>query len=185
MAHTHAAAWGPGSGRWGHWAPQILIVAIGMTIVLGVAPMPPGNVLTPLSPVLLLAVVIATWVQMRRHDRSLCEYCVAAMPLNPSASAQRYARRLALVHQGSNRGAVAAYLAVLLAANLALAVAPAALVRPALCLWVLAQSSLVYLVLSHVTHRRLQPWCARCGGGGEGRDDIDSPGPLPVDSLTG
>lgn len=186
MAQTHASAWGPdpSAGRWGHWAPQILIASIGATVLLGVVPMPRDSLLAPLTPLLLLAVVITTWVQLRRHDRTLCEHCMASMPLNPSASAQRYARRLALVHHGSRPRVIAVYLLVLLGANVALAAAPEALMRPAMVLWVLAQSSLVYLVLSHVTHRRLQPWCVQCGGGGEGRDDVHSSGPLPMGSRS-
>lgn len=186
MAHSHAASWGraSGAGRWGHWAPQILIAAILASVVLAVVPMPTGNPLTALSPALLVVVVVATWVQMRRHDRSLCEYCVAAMPLNPSAEAQRFHRRLALVHQGTNRRAVVAYLVVLLGADLSLALAPAGLFRPAVIVWACVQSTLIYLVLSHVTHRRLQPWCSQCGGGGGGRGDVGAPDPVPFDSRT-
>lgn len=187
MADTHAAGWGPGPGdgsrRWGHWAPQVLIGAIAATVLLAVAPMPTGNPLTALTPLLLLGVVIATWVQMRRHDRTLCEHCMAAMPLNPSLSAQRYERRLALAHLGQQPAAVLGYLAILLGADLAVAVAPDAVLHPVLALWACTQLSLVYLVLSHVTHRRLQPWCARCGGGGG--EDVQAPEPAPFDSRTG
>lgn len=186
MAHAHAASWdssGQGASRWGHWAPQILIAAIAATVLLAVRPLPVDNPLAALSPLLLVVVVVITWFQMRRHDRGLCELCVRAMPLNPSESAARYRRRLALAHAGSHRRVLVAYLAVLLGSDLLVAVAPSALQRPALMLWAAVQSTLVYLVLSHVTHRRLQPWCVQCGGRGDGPDDVVAPTPEPSDSL--
>lgn len=134
-----------------------------------------------LSPVLLVGVVIATWVKMRRHDRGLCEHCVKSMPLNPSESAQRYRRRLTTAHLGARKGIVVGYLLVLLSADLLLVLAPQPLLQAAFVLWAAIQSSLIYVVLSHVTHRRLQPWCTECGGGG-GRDDVDSRNPVPSDS---
>lgn len=187
MAYTHASmAWGPEprASRWGHHAPQLLIAAVASTVALGVLPPAPG-LLAALLPALLLTAIVATWVQMRRHDRGLCELCMASMPLDPSLSAERYRRRLALAHLGERPRAVVLYLVALVATDLALVVVPPSMSAPALVLWACMQSSLVYLVLSHVTHRRLQPWCAQCGGGGEGRDDVGSQGPLPVDSRTG
>jgi hypothetical protein len=186
MAHIHAASWSDGqsAGRWGHWAPRILVVAIATSVVLVVRPLPYDSPLAVLSPVVLVAAVLATWVQMRRHDRSLCELCMAAMPLNPSADAQRFRRRLALAHLGTARRALIAYVLVIVAFDLLLVLAPAELLSLASYAWAGVQSTLIYLVLSHATHRRLQPWCPRCGeeGGGSG---ADTPDPLPVDSRTG
>ncbi len=153
------------------------------SIVLVVRPPSYETIWGPLAPVLLVGIVIATWIQMRKHDRSLCERCIGSMPLNPSESAQRYRRRLALVHLGSEPRAIAIYLLFLLVANVLLSLAPGALLGPATVLWAVAQSTLIYLVLSHTTHRRLQPWCRQCDGGGDD-DQADAPGPLPVDSRS-
>jgi hypothetical protein len=179
------AAWAPepGGGRLGHYAPEVLVGVIVASIGLTVRPPAYETVWGPLAPILLIGIVVMAWLQMRQHDRSLCERCIGSMPLNPSESAQRYRRRLAVVHLGSERRAIVAYLGFLLVANLTLAVAPLALTRPATALWALAQSTLIYVVLSHTTHRRLQPWCTQCDGGGDG-DQTDAPDPLPVDSRS-
>jgi hypothetical protein len=185
MAHTHAMSWphARGAGRWGHWAPQILIGAIVASVVMVIRPLPPSSPAALAAPVLLVGAVVATWVQMRRHDRTLCELCMAGMPLNPSADAQRLRRRLAVAHLGSVRRAVVAYLLVLVAFDLLLVVVPPGLLSYASYLWAGMQSTLIYLVLAHSTHRRLQPWCARCReeGGGSG---ADAPEPLPFDSRS-
>jgi hypothetical protein len=163
----------------------VLIAAILTTVALGVLPSPGGSLLVAGVTLVLLVVVVATWVQLRRHDRSLCERCVRSMPVNPSLDAERFHRRLALAHAGSRPGIIGAYLAVLVGADVAVALAPPAMSGVALVLWASVQSTLVYLVLSHVTHRRLQPWCPRCGGGGEGRDeDADDRGPVPSTSMS-
>ncbi len=183
MARPAAGFGDDGASLWGHWAPQVLVVAVVATIGLTVAPLPPGSSVAALTPVLMVATVLATWVQMRRHDRALCEFCVAAMPLNPSEAARRYDRRLALAHLGGNRRALLGYLAVLVGADLAVAVAPTTAMHAVVLVWACVQSTLIYLILSHVTHRRLQPWCRRCrsGGGGDGAESLD---PSPVDSST-
>lgn len=185
MANVHAMSWahGSGAGRWGHWAPQILIGAILASVVMVIRPLPPASPVALASPVLLVGLVLATWVQMRRHDRTLCELCMASMSLNPSADAQRLRRRLAVAHLGTARRAVVTYLLVLVAFDLVLVVVPPDLLRPASYLWAAMQSTLIYLVLAHSTHRRLQPWCSRCreGGGGDG---ADVPDPLPIDSRS-
>ena len=183
MAHSHAASWagGQSAGRWGHWAPQILVVAIVTSVVLVVRPLPYDNPAAVLAPFLLIAGVLATWVQLRRHDRSLCELCMAAMPLNPSADAQRFRRRLAMAHLGTVRRALMAYVLVIVTFDLLLVLVPASLLPVASYAWAGVQSTLIYLVLAHSTHRRLQPWCPRCGDEGGG-DGMEAPDPVPVDS---
>jgi hypothetical protein len=187
MADTHAMDWAyrPSAGRWGHWAPQILIAAILTSVVMVIRPLPPSSPLALASPALLVAAVVATWVQMRRHDRSLCELCMAAMPLNASATAHRYRRRLAVAHLGSERRAVLAYLGFLVAFDLLLVLVPPDLVRPASYLWAAMQSTLIYLVLAHSTHRRLQPWCATCRADDGGGSPVGAPDPRPSGSRSG
>lgn len=146
-------------------------------VALAAFPLPADNPVGYVVPVVLFAVVVASWVLLRRHDRSLCEQCLHAMPLDAAASAQRYGRRLAVAHLGQNPRVVVGYLVVLLGSNALLLVGA----TWALVLWAGVQSSMVYPVVSHATHRRLQPWCRWCaGGGGGGADVVDAPDPLPV-----
>ena len=51
--------------------------------------------------------------------------------------------------------------------------------------WALIQSSMIYLIMSHATHRRLQPWCPWCsdGGGGSEHDEVAPPPVLPDRQL--
>ncbi|MCU1659234.1 MAG: hypothetical protein JWO57_3890 [Pseudonocardiales bacterium] len=161
------------AGRWGHFAPELLMASIGAVIVLGLRP-----VYGPLSLTVslgLVAFVLASWLMMRRHDRGLCEHCLTSMPLNPSEMAARYRRRFWVSHTGAERRYVIPYLIVLIGSNFA--TSPAGRVG-----WAVVQTSMIYLILAYSTHRRLQPWCPWCrenGGGGEhGRDPV-TPDPVP------
>jgi hypothetical protein len=157
---------------WGHFAPEILSVSIVAAIIVGLRPPPGALALT--VPLALIAVVITSWLLMRRHDRRLCEQCVAAMPLNASEKATRYQRRFWVAHTGAEPRFLVPYLAVLVGSNFA----PGTWGR---IVWAIVQCTMVYLIMSHVTHRRFQPWCPWCssgGGGSEHEDDITPP-PLP------
>jgi len=119
--------------------------------------------------------VVASWLILRRHDRRLCEQCVAALPLNPSGRAAGYRFRFRLAHLGSRPDALAAYFAVLVGTNFIPGVVGKAL-------WTAAQLSMIYLIRSYVAHRRLQPWCPWCSDGAGGSELIDDPvAPLPDD----
>jgi hypothetical protein len=170
--------------RWGHWGSQLLIAAILVTIANVLMPLPYDSAGAALVPVLLVLMVLASWLLMREHDRRLCEDCMRSLPLNPALDAARFRRRLMLAHLAADRRVVVGYLLVLLASNLVLdaRLVPHELGRP---LWAVVQSTMVYLVLAYSTHRRLQPWCRQCGGGGEDRQDMDAPDPLPRGSLRG
>jgi hypothetical protein len=169
VAYLEAAgtAWGPSASRWGHGAPQVLIGAILTSIVLVLRPLPATPAFL-LVPILVMAVVLGSWVAMRQHDRSLCERCMAGMPLNPSELAARCRRRFVVTHLGSDRRALAAYLLILVMSNLLL-LTPAGPARTVgEYAWAAVQTTLIYLVVCHSTHRRLQPWCPECAGGGPG-----------------
>jgi hypothetical protein len=157
---------------WGHLAPEILSVSIVAAIVVGLRP-PPG-LLALTMPVALIALVLMSWLLMRRHDRRLCEQCIAAMPLNASEKAVRYRRRFWMAHTGSEPRFLVPYLAVLIGSNFF----PGTWGRIA---WAVIQASMIYLIMGHVTHRRFQPWCPWCsdGGGGSEHEDTVTPPPLP------
>jgi hypothetical protein len=157
---------------WGHLAPEILSVSIVAAIIVGLRPLP--GLLAFTAPLALIAVVVASWLLMRRHDRRLCEQCVAAMPLNASERATRYQRRFWMAHTGAEPRFLIPYMAVLIGSNFF----PGTWGRIA---WAVIQCSMIYLIMSHVTHRRFQPWCPWCsqGGGGSEREEDLTPPPLP------
>ncbi len=153
---------------WGHLAPQLLSGAIVGAIALGVRPVAP-TLLTLLSSLTLLVFVVVTWLFMRQHDRRLCERCAASMPLNAAEHAARFGRRFRLAHAGSNPWVMIPYLVVLVGSNFL--TSPAGRIG-----WALVQSTMIYLIMAHCTHRRLQPWCPQCSGGGDGEQDkVDEP----------
>lgn len=149
--------------RWGHAAPQLLSGAIVAVIALGIRTTPP-TLLTTMAGVGLLTFVLLTWLQLRQHDRRLCETCVMSLPLNAAEHAARLRRRFWVAHAGSNPWLLVPYLAVLIGSNFLLS--PAGRM-----VWALVQASMIYLLLSYTSHRRLQPWCPWCSGGGGGADD--------------
>jgi len=161
----------PWRGRCGHWAPQLLIVAILGVIALGLRPAPPTLATLAVSTG-LFGFVIATWLMMRQHDRRLCESCAAAMPLNPAEAAGRHRGAFWLVHRSNKPQYVLPYLAVLIASNF-LTSASGRVV------WALVQATMIYLILASTNHRKLQPWCPWCSGDGGGEDrpswDTDTP----------
>ena len=101
---TMADAAYPWSARlaavWGHLAPQALIVSIVGVILLRLNPPSEPTLALGVS-IALITFVVASWLLMRRHDRGLCEHCMAGMPLNPSELAVRYKRRFWLSHSGA------------------------------------------------------------------------------------
>jgi hypothetical protein len=155
---------------WGHHAPDVLSLAVVGAVVVGLKPPPGALALT--VPLALAAVVVTSWLLLRRHDRRLCENCISEMPLDPSKRAASYRLRFQLAHAGGQPGALATYFAVLIGSNFI----PGLVGR---VVWSLAQLSLIYLMRSYVTHRRLQPWCPWCRQDGGGSEEFDDSVPPP------
>lgn len=155
---------------------------IGVSVLSALRPMH-ADALRPLISVSLVALMVITLVEMRKHERSLCEWCASAMPLNPAQAAETYRSRLAFVHLIADKRRGRVYLGAVITASLLPFIAPSAVRPPVLVLSLAAAASVVYLVLSQVTHRRLQPWCPQCGD--SGGEDVDTPTPMPIDSLSG
>lgn len=161
--------------RLGHYSAQALMLEIAAAVFLGTQPIrqtPSGASLS----VSLVVLVLATWLAMRLHDRSLCEYCVAEIPLDVEKAAARARWRFWLAHEGSRPHFVMPYFAVLIGTNFLHG-------EQGRLVWALAQSSMVYLVMATSTHRKLQPWCPWCrdDGGGEDRAPLDPPPPRDRD----
>jgi hypothetical protein len=173
MGEAAGVPWGERlTDRLGHHANALLMASIVGVVVLGLYPLP--GVFAFTMPVALFGVVLLSWVLMRQHDRRLCERCVLSMPLNPSEQAGRYRRRFWMAHTGSEPRFLIPYLVVLISSNFA--TSPIGRIG-----WALIQLSMVYLILSQSTHRRLQPWCPWCNGGGGGEDVDETPPVLPHD----
>jgi hypothetical protein len=159
--------------RWGHQGARLLIAAIIGSITLRLRPPPAGTALSLMVPVAVMALVITSWLLMRQHDRRLCEACMRTMPLNASEQAARQVSRFRVTHLGSNKLLVVGYLVFLVGS----AFVPG---RLGLAVWTSAQLSMIYLVLSYSSHRRLQPWCPWCNERGPGEDhDVQAPDPMP------
>jgi hypothetical protein len=154
----------------GHYAPWLLAVLMSALTVLTLVPDAvdiPWPVLVP-----LLGVAVALGLSILVHNRSLCERCIAALPLDATATAARYARRFKVAHLFEHRLFALGYLAGIVGTSL-LYGDPVG--RYA---WAAAQLSLVYLLMVYVTHQRLRPWCPHCRNGGEERATPVTPSPV-------
>jgi hypothetical protein len=163
----------PAPARLGHHANSLLIASIVGVVAVGLHPLPGALLFT--VPLALAVLVIYSWLLMRQHDRSLCETCVHSMPLNPAARANRMQHRFWMAHTGAEPRFLLPYMVVVIGSNFA-ATSPVGKAG-----WALVQLSLIYLVLSQSTHRKLQPWCPWCREGGGGEDVDETPPVLPHD----
>ena len=85
------------ASRWGHAGPSIIVGMLGTMALLAVVPVqypPAGRRRSSRSP--SSSLLLVTFVEMRKHDRGLCERCAADFPLNPAEAAETYSRRLAI-----------------------------------------------------------------------------------------
>jgi|SRR4051794_5206225 len=178
MANSAHASWGKEpwgerlSATLGHRANSMLAVAIVLVVALQWLPVEPLTSLV--VSITLVAFVILCWLLMRDHDRRLCEQCAKEMPLNPAEEAKRLKRRFWMAHTGSEPRFLVPYLVVLISSNFA----TTAIGRIG---WALIQLSMVYLLMSQSTHRKLQPWCPWCSAGGGGEEVDETPPVLPHD----
>lgn len=156
---------------WGHWSASLLVISIAASICLGLRTAAPST-LSLLATLTLFMFVLTTWGMMRQHDRRLCTSCAAAIPLNAAEQASRYRRRFVVTHALSNPRILIPYLIVLLGSNWFLTFSGSSRY-----IWAAVQATMIYLVLSHSAHRRLQPWCPWCSGGGGGGEwsPVNSP----------
>ena len=168
----HLSWSGSATERLGHYASQMLIASILAAVAIGLFP-PPG-LLALTVPVAVFAFVIVSFLMMRAHDRSLCEQCMGAMPLNAAEEATRLKWRFWTAHTGSEPRFLIPYLVLLLGSNFTTT-------TPGRALWAGMQLTMVYLILAQATHRRLQPWCPWCSEGGGGEDSDVTPPVMPRD----
>jgi uncharacterized membrane protein len=171
------------ASRWGHYAPHIFGAIIASAVLMSIVPPPVPLELRPLMSIAIVALMVATMVENRRHDRGMCEVCVSEMPLNPAQAAESKLRRLTFVHLVSERQFGMIYLSFILGAMIVPFLVPSSLRIGAFVISTSAAASVAYLMLSQATHRRLQPWCPLCGD--QGGSGVDQETPAPIDSLSG
>lgn len=169
--------------RWGHAGPTIFVSILGTMAAFALLPVPYPEGGKPLVSLTFIVLMLVTLIEMRKHDRGLCERCVADFPLNPAQEAETYSKRLETVHLMAEKRIARWYLVAILTACLLPVFAPAPLKIPALMIWLASLASLVYIVRSGQTHRRLQPWCPQCGPQG-GTDQVETPDLTPLDSMS-
>lgn len=118
------------------------------------APWLPASVVGFAAPV---AVAAGTFIVLGivRHDRALCGHCMAQMPLNPTAAAQRERPILKLAHL--TRWNLAAMLALIIIGSFLLSTWWESNLAVSL-----AMVPLIAVVFSADRHSRLQPWCPYC-----------------------
>jgi hypothetical protein len=155
----------------GHYAPWLLAIVVGSLIVLTLVPTLSAEVVWPLLTVMLAAVVFLAF-SMFAHNRRLCERCIAALPLDASTVAGRYAVRFRIAHFFERKLFAVCYLAAVVGSSF-LYSHPVGRYG-----WAVAQASLVYLLQVYVTHQRLQPWCPYCKNGGSERTVPTAPTPV-------
>ena len=178
MADSAHASWGTPprgerlSATLGHRANSMLATSIVLVVALQCLPVDP--LMSLVVSVTLIAFVVLCWLLMSEHDRRLCELCAAEMPLNPAEEAKRLHRRFWMAHTGSEPRFLVPYLLVLVSSNFA----TTTIGRVG---WAVIQLSMVYLLVSQSTHRKLQPWCPWCRGDGGGEEVDETPPVLPHD----
>lgn len=125
----------------------------------------------------LTALVIVLGV---RHDRLLCERCIADWPLDGEQRAEKRRPLFGLFHVMRNHG-------ILFSLGLVAIALPSFLVKQG---WVEVASSLgvdlAVIALFGVTviHRRYQPWCPQCRGGGGPKEVVPDPVPQVTNQRT-
>lgn len=98
---------------------------------------------------------------------------MSSMPLDAAKQAKRYGRRFEVVHLGSSKKLVFAYLFLLIGVSFW----PHGVIG--YIAWTGMQLSMIYLVLAQRSHRMLQPWCPQCQGGYGYDEDVTAPDPVP------
>jgi hypothetical protein len=155
----------------GHYAPWLLATLVGALIALTLVPafaeLVPWQTL-----VLVFAAVVLLAVAIFAHSRSLCEHCIASMPLDAPTVASRYGTRFRVAHLFEQRAFAFTYLGVVIGSSF-LNGHPVGKYG-----WAAVEASLVYLLFAYVTHQRLQPWCPHCRNGGEELATPTSPTPV-------
>ncbi len=155
----------------GHYAPwlpgAIVLVLIGLTLAPETSP-----ILTWYVLVLVLASAVVVAGALVRHNRGLCDRCIASVPLDASATASRYGTRFRVAHMFENKAFAISYLAIVVSTSL-LYFHPVGKY-----VWASAQATLGYLLVVYVTHQRLAPWCPYCRNGGEEQSSPTAPQPV-------
>jgi len=159
----------------GHHAPRLLVALVGALIVLTLVPA--ISLRVPWEALACVQIgVLALTITIFAHNRHLCARCIAAVPLDASGVAARYAARFQVAHAFERKRYAIGYLGVIVGTAF---VSEHPIGRYA---WAVVQASLAYLLIAYVTHQRLQPWCPRCKNGGEELTVPTAPTPVSTNA---
>ena len=131
----------------------------------------------------VLPLLLLTWYAMHRHDRSLCERCLADWPLDPEKAVAKHQSSLAQFHVVADRiFTTRRQMWIITLVLLTIGIGSAFLPQFLSDAWGMLINWLVipWLFLISYRHRQLQPWCPWC------KDDDGgsfSPDPVPDPSV--
>lgn len=128
-----------------------------------------------------VAAMIALIITESRHDRRLCERCIADWPLNPEESVRRARRRLRAFHWLVERLPRRHQYALMAAIAVPYMAAGIWLSDFGFAVFSAGLYSLIGMgAVVNRAHWKLQPWCPQCRGGG---GDTFSPDPVTPPSV--
>lgn len=128
-----------------------------------------------LSNLALILFFWTLWCDFRVHSRQLCEKCVAASPLDPQRSVQRWRPFLKLQH-----GPVMKRFIIAMVAWFAISLFITGNPRWTYYVAVAVQLSVVFFVVIGHWHSKLQPWCPWCHWDDGGDEEISPEVPDPA-----
>lgn len=163
--------------------------AIAACLVLGMVVRPMtflGAVYNPLIGLLSTVVFAAVVVAYRHYHGPLCEQCVAAMPLDPQARADRVKALLRFAHAVADGGYLRRIVYGILASLYVLAAwVPVLLDVPFAVEVTTYEVFTLYVLVMYVSiylHNRFQLWCPYCrhGGGDDRKHNAPPAVPQPA-----
>lgn len=137
---------------------------------------------SPWIAAVILALILVFAAAQQRHDRSLCEHCIAHMPLDPQTEIIKRDRWLRANHVGeatSRKWAslIFAVLSLSYVGVLVFAPRPVGGAVIVLVIGILGPLATIGIQI----HKRLQPWCPYCRRNDGGDYQFD-PNPTPARS---
>ncbi len=127
----------------------------------------------PATLFLLVCLVAALILEITYHNGSLCDRCIADMPVNMAEQVEQHRRKLLFTHHMRR----ATPWVILFGVGIAQAFLPDLF---SVVLFSLYNICLAYFYYASWIHRRLQLMCPWCRGGGDDDDPEVEPTPPPV-----
>jgi len=166
----------PWTWRLGHYGWIIGPTALLAAGLLGMARLLigglPGQIVDVAWGLALLPAATVSMVASVMHSRKLCERCIAEIPANPAAAAERLRPWMLIGHATSGSRLAILLIIAWIWSSFALRAYVGEQTTAGRALFLLTFAApMAALLVGNMLHARLQPWCPRCrrGGGGGGR----------------